>query len=212
MMSLYQERNYKLISGYCRLQLTNMNIIDGIILIIFEYHRLAKWSNKYKGNNIELLEDGTKAMSTDDGHSVRADFCVNRGQLISWELEFEIKWGRSNFLGVVSSEVTDFCDCPNFHMKNAWGLDDENYIYRGTHAESVKWAKPSFPTDGIFVLKITADWREKQCKLTFFFNGKEFNEDNDQCTMLLPKLDDEYVWYPCVAPYNVGAYIIIRYV
>ena len=91
-----QDKNYKLISGYCRIESNDMNIIDGIILIIFEYCKVAKWSNVYKGSYIKLLDDDTKAKCVEDaGHSVRADLFVTKGKIISWELEcclFDERW------------------------------------------------------------------------------------------------------------------------
>ena len=40
---------YKLIYGYCRIESNDMNIVDGIISIIFEYQRHAQWSKRYYG-------------------------------------------------------------------------------------------------------------------------------------------------------------------
>ena len=58
---------------------------------------------------------------------------------------------------------------------------------------------------------MTADWRDsKCCKLSIFYENKKLNDTNDECTILLPKLDDEYVWYPCATPFNKDAYCIIR--
>ena len=37
------------------------------------------------------------------------------------------------------------------------------------------------------------------------------NETNDDYTILLPELEDKYVWYPCVTPYNKDSYCVIRY-
>ena len=34
---------------------------------------------------------------------------------------------------------------------------------------------------------------------------------NDQYTILLPELEDQYVWYPCVCPYDEHAYCIINF-
>ena len=57
-----------------------------------------------------------------------------------------------------------------------------------------------------------ADWTDDiHCKLSIFYKGKEMNESNDEYTFLLPELDKEYVWYPCVTPYDIGAYCVIRH-
>ena len=213
----YDEKNYKLTAGYCRIESGDMNIIDGIISIIFEYQKLATWSNIHKGGMIKLSEDDTKATCVDDdyqsvGHSVRADFCIARGQMVSWELEFKTTNDPCNFFGVVSSKVKDFSICPYRGMKGAYGLDDENdMIYKGYNREKSSWDKPEFPTHQTVTLKVIADWTEKQCKLTFFYNEKKMGEMNEDYTMLLPELEDDDVWYPCVTPYNNKAYCIIRY-
>lgn len=110
-----QEDKKLMIAGYCRLESQNMNIIDGIIDIIFEYQKLLKWSNIFKGKTIELSEDDSKATCTgyDDLsaeiNSVRTEGPIQRGQWVSWELECEIK---TENCGVVSSKVTDFRRCP----------------------------------------------------------------------------------------------------
>ena len=188
-----------------------MNIIEGIILIIFEYHKSAKWSKEYKGNAIDLSEDDSKATCTDEAHSVRAHFCIPRDGILSWELECKIGANGCNFFGVVSSKVTDFDDNPDCSMKDAYGLDDEVcFIYQGANVVGSDWHKPEFPINEVFLLRFVADWREKQCKLNIFYDGKRLNEDENY-TMLLPELNENFVWYPCVTPYNKGAYCIIRY-
>ena len=213
------DRNHKLISAFCRIESKDMNIIDGIISIIIEYYKHATWSNQLKGDNIELSEDDSKAICTEypkgSGHSVCANFTINRGDLISWELECRFRGRAYNFLGVVSSQITDFNLCPGKGMKHAHGIDDEhNKIYDGTSTSYVHcdWLKPQLPLNSILTLRIIADWTEKQCKLTFFYKEQKLNTANEDCTMLLPELDDAYVWYPCVTPYNKNAYCIIRYV
>ena len=66
MMSLSVERrNLLTISGYCRTESNDMNVIDGIILIIIEYYKSAKWSRIHKGQGIELSEDDSKATCID---------------------------------------------------------------------------------------------------------------------------------------------------
>ena len=213
-------RRFKLIRGYCRIESSDMiYIIDDIISIIFEYQKLAKWSKKHKGKYIDLSEDDTKAICTkpdwtEPSHSVCADFYINRGQSISWELECKFGGAWCNFMGVVSSQITDFSSCPARKMKNAYGVDDSaNGVYLGqNYYEAPSWSKPRFPIDMVFTIKINADWTEKQCKLTFYYQGIKLNDENDEYTMLLPEIDDEYVWYPCVTPYNKKAYCIIRYV
>ena len=212
-----------LIHGYCRIESNNMNIIDGIIYIIFEYHRIAIWSNKYKGKSIQLFEDDCKAMCVDkrrQSHSVRADFSIERGQIVSWELECKQTCWNYYFYGVVSSKQQDFDGCPGYgHIKDAYGIDDmaqriylgNRSVYSNSDRVEVKWNKPKLPDDKVFTLKMTADWRDKQCKLIIFYKGKKLNNTNDEYTLLLPELDDDYVWYPCVTPYNKDAYCIIRY-
>ena len=216
-----------LIHGYCRIESKNMNIIDGIIAIIFEYHQIATWSNMFKGESIELTEDDSKAVCIDrnkEARSVRANFSINRGQIISWELECYQTNVNSYFYGVVSSKQQDFDGCPNYDkekFEDPYGIDDcEDGIYLGSDRvysnfeESVDatWYKPRLPEREVFTLKIIADWKDRRCKLTFFYEGKKLNESNDEYTILLPELDDEDVWYPCVTPHNKDAYCIIRYV
>ena len=210
-----QDKYYILISGYCRIESRDMNIIDGIIMIIFEYHKFAKWSNVYKGSGIKLFDDDTKAECIEeDIHSVRADFAIKKGEIISWELNCFLSFPAYNFLGVVSSAVTDFTINPSDGMKGAYGLDDnQNSIYNGNGTvETSLWKKPMFAKDQIFTIKVIADWRDKQCKLTFYYNGTKLNEDVDDYTMLLPELDDDVVLYPCFTPYDQGSYCIIRYI
>ena len=226
-MAHTKDKSHKLIAGYCRIESNDMNIIDGIISIIFEYQRFAQWSSKHKGDMVILSEDDTKATCgewmdddidygpdeiEDFAHSVRADFHIERGKVTSWELESQIIADPCNFFGVVSSQVTNFNANPADSMMHAYGLDDsEDEIYFGeNYTINSVWSKPEFPLDEIFKIQITADWTQKQCKLTFFYNGTKLNEQIDDYTMLLPELDNQYVWYPCVAPYNEGAYCIIR--
>ena len=61
------------------------------------------------------------------------------------------------------------------------------------------------------LLRIVADWRKNQCKLSIFYQGKKMNDTNDEYTLLLPVLDDKYTWYPCVTPHNIHSYCAIRY-
>lgn len=53
------DRKYLLVLGYCRMESKSMHIIDGIISIIFDYQKHAKWSSQYKGDSILLLEDNS---------------------------------------------------------------------------------------------------------------------------------------------------------
>ena len=182
------------------------------------YYRNAKWSNKYKGDGIELSEDDSKATcetytGIDDSGSVRADFAIYRGQIESWELECESAHQMNSFYGIVTSKVTDFDACPCEGMSGGYGVDDdENYIYQGEDDIISGWDKPQFPAKKMFILKFKADWRENQCKLTIYYNGKKLNETNDDYTILLPEFDQDIVLYPCVTPYYVNSYCIIRYV
>ena len=198
-----------------------MNIIDGIIWIIFEYQRNAK------GEFIELSEDDSKAICMNivkAPGTVRADFSINRGQVASWELTCFEPSGNCYFYGVVSSKQTAFNDNPfDGGVRDAYGIDDWCYgIYEGAKriymldshylATYLAWNKPSLPVREVFVLRMIADWTDhKQCKLSIFYQGKKMNEANDEYTMLLPELDDEYVWYPCMTPYNRNAYCIIHF-
>ena len=213
-----KDTNYILVAGYCRTESNDMNIIDAIISIIFEYQRVAKWSNKYKGDKINLLENDSKAICTDDNvegefHSIRADFCIARNQIVSWELEAITKTSNCYFYGVVSSEVTNFNQCPAGSMSDAYGVDDSaDCVYNGGGQTWLKWSKPFFLSGKVFIIKIIADWTGKQCKLTFYYNGKKLNDSNDDYTMIVPKLEDNVVLYPCVTPCNPHSYCIIRYV
>ena len=216
-MSQLRDKNHKLISGYCRIESDDTNVIDGIISIIFKYYnyKTAKWSKQYKGKKIKLFEGDSKAMCVDEvgEHSVRANFCIDKGQIVSWELECRTEWQFCNFFGVVSSQVTDFEDCPSTTMSNAYGVDDgRDLIYMGDEANIIDWNKPDFICGTVFILKMVADWTGTQCKLTIHYNGKKLNENHDDYTMLLPELDDGFVWYPCVTPYSKDAYCIIRFV
>ena len=217
-MAEKMDKQHLLISGYCRLKSNDMNIIDGIILIIFEYQKkYARWSNEYKGDKIGLSEDDTKATCVeDDGHSVRADFAINRGENVSWELECEITNTWANFYGVISSEIENFEVTPYDgyvdQCYNCYGVDDaEDQIYEGFDNVRSSWPKPAFPANELFRIRFIADWREKQCKLSIWYNDKKLNENQDDYTMLLPELGDEYVWYPFVSPYDKGSYCVIRY-
>ena len=219
MASSWQVQKELLIAGYCRIESNDMNIINGIILIIFEYHKCAKWSNENKGMALELSEDDAKVTCIKEdidttGNSVRADFAINRGDMVSWELECKITHYPCNFMGVVTSKVTNFDINPSFGMEHAYGIDDaQNTTFNGNgHEEYVtNWNKPRFPVNEVFMIKIIADWTQKQCKLTFFYNEKRLNDKDENCTIKLPELDNNVVIYPCVTPYNEGAYFVIRY-
>ena len=195
-----------------------MNIVDEIIAIIFEYQQIAKWSKTHKGESIKLSEDGSKAVCVgpSEAHSVRADFPIERGQITSWELECYQTNSSCYFYGVVSSKEREdnFGVCPaGDGIESAFGVDDYfNGIYLGGGYTNSKWDKPRFQVGKVFTLKMTADWKDrKQCKLTVFYQGKKLNDTNDEYTFLLPMLDDDFVWYPCITPYNKNAYCIIRY-
>ena len=209
----------ELITGYCRIESDDMNIIQGIIKIIFEYHRLATWSRQFKGDAIELSDDDTKATNHNVGRydSVRANFGIQRGETTSWELEVYQNGCNAHFYGVVSSKRKDFDLCPyEGEFEDAYGIDDWQYgIYQAGERYFVNWNKfkPQMPVREIYKLKMIADWTDnEQCKLSIFYKDKKMNEDNDEYTLLLPRLDKEYVWYPCVSPYSSPAYCIIRYI
>ena len=114
----------------------------------------------------------------------------------------------SHFYVVVSSKQEDFNACRDYdEFENAFGVDDpENWIYLGNEHDVV-----NMETDKVYTLRITANWKDKQCKLIFYYQGKKLNETNHEYTILLPDLDDQYVWYPCVTPHNKDAYCIIHY-
>ena len=224
-MATQKDKALKLIAGYCRKESGNMNIVDGIISIIFEYQQRAQWSKQYKGKIIELSEDESKAscvgvrkagMNNEceyEGNSVRCDFGIRKGDIVSWELECIFKECYCNFMGVVTSEIKDFNNNPSKGMKNAYGLDDREYLYNGSgKGRSLKWIKPRFPLNRPFKIRITANWTDKQCKLIYVYEGKKLNKNNDDYTLLLPEINKDTVLYPCVTPYNSGAYCIIRWV
>ena len=202
-----------------------MNIIDGIIGIIFEYHQITTWSNQFKGKAIELSDDDSKAMNNHDfdGYSVRADFCIDRGDIIKWELECFQPNTYCYFYGVVSSKEKNFNSCPvsyDFGDARASGIADsldtihldgvERYTYDDEDVDVV-WNKPEMPDNQVFKLQFKADWTDtKECKLSIYYQGKKMNDKNDEYTLLLPELDKDDVWYPCVSMINKGAYCIIR--
>ena len=214
-MATKDEKNLILIHGYCRIESSDMNIIDGIISIIFKYYKCATWSTEFIGSKMTLEDNETKAVCMEgSGHSVRANFFVGRGEIVSWELKCYIMYSNCNFFGVISSKQTDFNTCPHRSMPGGYGIDDSpNYGYQnGTVGmQHLNWQKPKLPTRKEIILKMTADWSHNQCKLTIFYNDEKLNKDNDQYTILLPELDDKYVWYPCVTPYNEDAYCVINY-
>ena len=128
----------KLIHAYCcRIESNGMNIVDGIISIIYEYHRHATWSKEFKGEGLKLTEDDTKVMCIDvnnEGHSIRADFHIERGDVVSWTLQCYQTYSNGYFYGVISSKEQDFNTCPAYlsGLKNAYGVDDwRNIIYVG---------------------------------------------------------------------------------
>ena len=176
------DRLLKLIHGYCRLGSGNMNIIDGIIGIILEFHQIAKWSNsdEHKGSGIELKEDDSKAVCVDESNesSVRAAFSIERGEIISWELECYQPRDNCYFYGVIpSKQGYDFNECPAYNnLKDCYGIDDyQDIIYLGKGGTNSlgHFAKPGLPVDKVFVLRMTADWTDKQCKLSIFYQGKK---------------------------------------
>ena len=133
--------------------------------------------------------------------------------MVSWELECYQTQEYGYFYGVISSEQQNFNGCPAyFSLTDTYGIEDsKNSIYLGNHDVAAPWNKPQQPTDQIFILKFKADWTGKKCKLSIWYQGNKLNETNDEYTLLLPELDDEHVWYPCVSIINEGAYCIIRY-
>ena len=208
------EKHSKLVSGYCMEQSGDMNIVDGIIAIICQYLKSAKWSRKYEGDNIKLNDDDSKAINCgNDGESVRASFEINKSNIISWEVECMIIYGGCNFVGVVTSNVDEFNGNPGYGMQHAYGIDDDDYsYYYGDGDETfLNWEKPIFPANELYTVKVIADWTEKRCKLTYFYKDEKLNKNIDDFTLLLPEFDDDIVLYPCVTPFNAGAYCIIRY-
>ena len=83
-MATRKHKKCILIAGYCRIESDDINIVEGIISMIFEYQKLAAWSGQYKGSQINLTDDDTKAIAIgpDEGHSVRADFAIARGDIV----------------------------------------------------------------------------------------------------------------------------------
>ena len=73
------------------------------------------------------------------------------------------------------------------------------------------WDKPAFPSRDMFKLKLICNWTEMQATLSIYYQGNKLNETNDEYTILLPEIEDKYVWYPCVSLINKDAYCIIRY-
>ena len=113
-----KNRLLSLIAGYCRIQSNGMNIIDGIITIIYEYHKIATWSKEFKGDSIELMEDDTKAICKrrPEGQSIRADLSIEQGQSVSWELESYQSHFRCYFYGVISSKQNQFDLNPSIQL------------------------------------------------------------------------------------------------
>ena len=79
----------------------------------------------------------------------------------------------------------DFNNCPDQGgLKCCYGIDDDkDYIYLGN--KSVKstythWSKPALTKQKIFKLRMSADWRNKRCKLSIFYNDKKMNDHKFQ--------------------------------
>ena len=160
----------RLVQGYTRTESNNLNIIEGINHVIFDYSYIAKrWSSESKGRYIQLSDDDTKAGITGRA-SIRADFGITRGEITCWEFEIYQKNRNHNFYGVISSQQTDFNACPydRDNFRYAYGIDDrENRIYlNGKETRLNSWTKPALPYKTLFTLQMVADWRDcKQCKL-----------------------------------------------
>ena len=132
-------------------------------------------------------------------------------------------WRNFYFYGVISSEQNEFDGdrTPDRGtITGCYGIDDHrNQIYLGgrcvwshsTREIDENWTKPLLPNNEVFLLNMTADWSETRCKLSIFYQGKKLNESNDQYTILLPKLDQEFVWYPCVALAHENSHCTIQY-
>eukprot|EP01083_Nonionella_stella_P271489 919944_1 len=164
----------------------------------------ATFSNIYKGSTITLSENDTKATGG-GGHVVRATDPIQRGQVTSWEFGMFVE-GGCNCAGVISSQWTDFSGNVG-SVQMLYGVDDStNYGYEGTGGVKLKWEKPKFPNNELYVIKITADWTKRPCKLVFYYNGQTLNG-----TIELPILDQKYDWYPCACPYDTGKYCTIKY-
>eukprot|EP01083_Nonionella_stella_P106228 306229_1 len=169
----------------------------------------ATFSNIYKGSGITLSENNTKATGSDSGHVVRATDPIQRGQVTSWEFGMYVA-GESNCAGVISSQWTYFSKNVD-DVKMLYAVDDdENYGYEGNGLVTLKWKKPQFPEDEVpdelYIIKITADWTKRPCKLVFYYNGQTLNG-----TIELPILDQKYDWYPCACPYDTDSYCTIKY-
>ena len=72
-------------------------------------------------------------------------------------------------------------------MTHAYGVDaGANAMYMGGDIIKCDFEKVAFDTNKAFILRIIAFWTEKQCKLTFYYNGKKLHERHDY-TMKLPQ-------------------------
>ena len=129
-------------------------------------------------------------------------------------MECFITGASCNFIGVITSKCTEFNNNPYWGLIGGYGIDDwPDVIYSGSGAvRDFTWEKSKLPTKEVFKIKVTADWTSKQCKLSFYHDGKKLNPDNEDYTILLPEFDEDVVLYPCVTPFNKGAYFKIDYV
>ena len=198
-----------LITGYVRL-MSEMSVPYEIVQICMAYFLFKPiWSSIYKGIKMWITEEGTKAIATTSGVAVRTEFGINRGEKVSLELVCMIMATSFNFIGVVSSIETEFNTEPQYGLPEAYGVDDclnKGYIKKGKGWTKLSWDKPQFIQNKEFKIRMVIDWTDgNQCKLTIFYDGKQLNESQDY-TMLLPEIEDDYIWHPCFSAANGDAY------
>ena len=90
-------------------------------------------------------------------YSVRADFGINKGDIVSWELDVYITHNTCNFMGVATSQIMNYNSRPSKGMKHAYGIEDGRYtVYNGNGKEErIAFKKPEFPTKQVFNVKMT---------------------------------------------------------
>ena len=110
---------------------------------------------------------------------------------------------KCNFFGVLSANTT------NFNMAAADGMTVCYEIGDGLEFYT-KWREITFPVNAKFTPKTVADCKGKECKLRFYYNGKNSNEQDKNHVIIWPELNQE--WCPFVIQYNHKPYSIIQHV
>ncbi len=169
----------------------------------------SKWSANFKGDHIEISEDGLTATSGDFDETVRLADPLPRGEVTTWEFILGGDWGEAgSFVGVLCEGKLTESDfngliCLNEPLYTcAYGLgdyidedeDEPALVYVGKDPDETKpehWINPGFEAGDC--VKVRCDLREGNNHLTFWKNAERIGPKDEEYTIMLPK--DEETWF-----------------